>query len=65
MNDERIKYVSEAWEIVSAGAESVSMSELAAKFRPAEHPRATSREKTAAQVEQEFAAGIESYFKDG
>lgn len=54
-----------AWKAVSGGADSVAIGDLHAKFRAAAHPRATSREKTAGQVEQEFCAGIESYVKDG
>lgn len=65
ISDDRLKIVKDAWSAVSGGAASISQDALIAKFRAAEHPRATSREKMPETVHKEFVDTIFKYAEAG
>lgn len=64
MSKGRLEIVYNAWHHVAKGREFVSVDELRSSFRAAEHPRVTSREKTAESITAEFENGICNYVTD-
>lgn len=54
ISNDRLAIVKKAWTKVSAGAASVSMESIVAKYNAPAHPRVTSREKRAETVMNDF-----------
>jgi len=61
MSEERMELVKQAWYHLAGKADSISAAEMQSKFRAAEHPRATSREKKPDVVMKEFCDGMSKY----
>lgn len=65
VTDSRMQMVRDAFQQVASGADSCSFEQLCTCFRASEHPRTTSREKTADVVAAEFRAGMSKYVEGG
>ena len=66
MNEKRLMVVKHAWAALTEGkGGSLSVEELRARFYPGAHPRVKARQKTGAQVAEEFVEGMGQHAEAG